>query len=168
MTTANRHNIHSSEREEYVEYIVLGALCSWGWSRGRLVEVSRTKTDAFGYDVVLSSGGVTRHVQLKASVAGGTTRDQKVNSALARREGGCVLWIRVDADTLMPVDYGWFGGAPGQPMPDLGDKVARHSKGDATGEKKLRPGIRVVPWSRFVKLQTAGEVFACLFGEEGI
>ena len=40
--------------------------------------------------------------------------------------------------------FPFFGGETGKPMPPLGEKVARHTKGDATGEKKQRPNMREV------------------------
>lgn len=90
----DKHFVHSAQREEYVEYMVLAQLCAIGWQRDRFIEVARAQTDAHGYDLVLGCHGITRHVQLKANKAGGRTRLQKINSALARKEGGCVLWVR--------------------------------------------------------------------------
>lgn len=58
----------------------------------------------------------------------------------------------------------YLGGEPGKPMPPLGEKLARHTKGDATGEKKERPKLREVNKSRFTKLETVEQVWAALFG----
>ena len=101
----DKHHLHSSTREEYVEYILLAELCSFGWSRDRFVEVARTQTDAQGYDLMLACDGVIRHVQLKASKAGGRTATQNVNVALADKPGGCVVWIVVEPETLRPEAY---------------------------------------------------------------
>jgi hypothetical protein len=109
----HKHSIHSSEREEYVEYIFLAELCSYAWSVDRFVEVARAHTDAFGYDLLLSSNGIIRHLQLKSSVVGGRTRNQKVSLALEKKESGCVIWIKLDETTLKPHGYGWFGGSVG-------------------------------------------------------
>jgi hypothetical protein len=58
----------------------------------------------------------------------------------------------------------WFGGKPGQSLPVLGDKIARHTKGDKTGKKAERPNIRVLAKSRFTPMKTIGEVADALFG----
>jgi hypothetical protein len=161
----DKHSLRSSTREEYVEYILLAALCSFGWSRDRFVEVARTQTDAQGYDLVWACDGVMRHVQLKSSKAGGRAAHQKVNTALASKPGGCVVWAVVDPETLHPVEYRWFGGAPDSELPDLGDRRARHTKGNAQGVKSLRDAIRIVAKSRFETLRTPQELFHRLFGD---
>ncbi len=148
-----------------MEYIFLAALCSHGWATDRFVEVSRSKTDAFGYDLVLSSGKFTRHVQLKASRMGGAARSQKVNVALTDKPSGCVVWIKVDSDTLMPRAYGWLGSPPGTQLEDLGAKIAKHTKANAEGVKNLRQNIREVGWATFTPLATIGDVFDKLFGQ---
>ena len=164
MTPEEKHSQRSSEREEYVEYMFLAALCSHGWANDRFVEVSRSKTDAFGYDLVLSSGLVTRHVQLKASRKTGATRAQKINQALAQKPSGCVVWMKIDDNTLVPESFGWLGSAPGLPLLDLGDRIAKHTKSNSHGVKGLRPNIREVGWGNFDHLTEIGEVFDALFG----
>lgn len=162
--TQQKHSLRSSEREEYVEYIFLAALCSHGWAQDRFVEVARSKTDAFGYDLVLSSGEITRYVQLKASRMGGATRSQKINSSLAQKPSGCVVWIKVDSDTLAPRSYAWLGAGPGQRLDGLGDKIAHHTKANAQGVKNPRENIREVPERNFTNLPSIGAVFDALFG----
>ena len=49
-------------------------------------------------------------------------------------------------------------------MPPLGDKVACHTKGDATGEKKERPNMREINKGRFRKIETIDQVWEALFG----
>jgi len=164
VSAGDKHSLHSSTREEYVEYILLAKLCAISWTKERFLEVARTQTDAQGYDLVLACDGVIRHVQLKASAAGGKTSKQNINVALARKPGGCVLWVVVDPDTLEPVEYLWFGDKPGLDLPELGDKRARHTKGNAEGFKGERASIRVVNKGRFTPLSTVEEVFAALFG----
>ncbi len=168
MTPEEKHSLRSSEREEYVEYIFLAALCSHGWATDRFAEVSRSKTDAFGYDLVLSSGLVTRHVQLKASRMGGAARSQKINQALTQKPSGCVVWLKVDSDTLLPKSYGWLGSSPGLQLKDLGTKIAKHTKANAEGVKNLRQNIRQVGWTKFTPLASIGEVFDALFGQAAV
>ena len=160
-----KHNFHSSTREEYVEYILLAKLCSISWEQDRFVEVARAQTDAQGYDLVLACQGIMRHVQLKASIAGGRTSTQKINLGLGRKPGGCVIWVVVDPETLEPVEYLWFGGLPGQDLPDLGEKRAKHTKANADGLKTERDALRILNKGRFTRLKSATDVFAALFGK---
>jgi hypothetical protein len=150
-----------------VEYIFLAKLCSYGWSKDRFVEVARAHTDSNGYDLVLSEGDVTRHVQLKATKAGGRLSPQKINTALASKPSGCVVWLHVDANTLEPKRYMWFGSTPGERLPDLGTRVAKHVKGNAKGEKLDRAAIRELERSRFTEISTVDDVFETLFGNTG-
>jgi len=160
----DKHSLHSSKREEYVEYIFLAKLCSYGWSKDRFVEVARAQTDAFGYDVVLGSGEITRHVQLKASVEGGRTARQKISKLLRDKQSGCVIWLKINPDTLKPSKYGWFGGKPNEAIPNLGSKPSKHTKANAQGEKGFRTNHLDVSWADFTKLSTIEQVFQHLFG----
>jgi hypothetical protein len=165
VTPEEKHSLRSSEREEYVEYIFLASLCSHGWATDRFVEVSRSKTDAFGYDLVLSSGSVTRHIQLKASRVGGAARSQKINHALTQKTGGCVVWIKVDSETLVPRAFDWLDLPAGISLKDdLRGKVAKHTKANAQGVKNLRANIWEIPRTSFKSLATIEAVFDALFG----
>ena len=161
----NKHNKHSTIREEYVEYIFLAELCSYAWESDRFVEIARAHTDAFGYDLVLNCNGITRHVQLKASVSGGSTARQNINVALAEKESGCILWLVINQKSLKLDGFLWFGGQANAPLPVLGEKTARHSKGNSEGDKLERPNIRVLNKGRFEKLDGIEEVFSYLFGK---
>ena len=148
-----------------MEYIFLAALCSHGWTTDRFVEVARSKTDAFGYDLVLSSGNLTRHVQLKASRVGGSTRSQKINQALTRKSGGCVVWIKVHSDTLQPASFHWLDLPEGISLKDdLRGKIAKHTKANAQGVKNLRENIWEVPGTSFKPMSSIGAIFEALFG----
>ncbi|KIT17340.1 hypothetical protein jaqu_10720 [Jannaschia aquimarina] len=147
-----------------MEYAFLAAICAEGWRHDRLVEVAKAATDAHGYDLILSARAVTRYVRLKASVAGGRSARQKVSLDLAKRVGGCVLWLVVDEDDLALRRLGWIGGAPGERLPDLGDRVAKHTKGNAEGAKLPRENHRVLAKGRFDRGDEIGQVFDRLFG----
>jgi hypothetical protein len=58
----------------------------------------------------------------------------------------------------------WFGGAPGERIPALGEKIARHTKPNAKLEKADRPAHRVIPKGRFAKLETIDAVIEKLIG----
>lgn len=104
-------------------------------------------------------------IQLKASFRGSTVSKTQVNTLLAVKPSGCVVFLWFDAQSLELGPFAFFGGAPGKPLPDVsGMKVGRHSKGNAQGVKAERPNIRDVPLSRFEKLTDIDAVVARLFG----
>jgi len=163
--------LRSSFYEQLVEHVFISELLQDAWFRfHRVVEVLRAEVDASGYDVVLECEGVLRHVQLKTSRSAARTGSQKISLALGAKPSGCVVWILRSEDPAtcrMSLSYLFFGGEPGQPLPDIsGLKVARHTKADSTGYKKERPGLRVVPKSWFRAISSTTELLVQLFGSQ--
>ena len=129
------------------------------------VELLKPQVDSAGYDLVITCGSVTRHIQMKASARGGKTAVQKVHTALSAKEGGCVVWVQFDPDTLAIGPFLYFGGKANEHLPSLkGFKVARHTKANAQGVKAERPEVRVIPRSRFIVLESIEELAEVLFG----
>jgi len=162
------HATYSSVREKLLEHLFVGELMRHLWRSGRRdVELLRSEVDNGGYDLVFECNGIVRHIQLKASHRGSKTAKVNININLARRPSGCVIWMLFDEDTLELGPYLWFGGEPGEPLPSLGNKVARHAKADTTGLKKERPGLRVIARTSFRTLPTVPDVLDMLFGKIG-
>ena len=161
------HSEASSLREQYIEYGFLADMCREMWRRGTAMDVLHCHTDRSGYDVVLDAGGVQRHVQLKSSFDGAKTSRQKINVRLSGKPSGCIVWIRFDPNTLEQTSYLWFGGDPGNPLPGIGDRIAKHSKGDRDGTKAERPDIRVLNKGRFSQIDTVALLADLLFGRSG-
>ncbi len=159
-----RHYLTSSFRETLVEHRLLADLLTVAWLRGHVLEVSRAETDQFGYDVVLTLGEVTRHAQIRASRAGARTSRQAINVALSRKPSGCVVWVflKESEGGIDVPHYLFFGGKPGQRLPDLGDTLGKNPR-----SKTARPNTRVVLKGQFKKLSTAEELFDQLFGPPG-
>lgn len=158
---------HSVLREKVVEHIFLAELSrTLLLDLGMPFEVLRSEFDAFGYDIILEANGVLRHIQLKATTAAGTRSHVDVQVALAGKPGGCVIWIFVDPATLKLGPYLWFGGAPGQPLPKLGERQVRHARADATGEKKVRGGLRRLPKGLFTRFDTVENLALAMFGAD--
>jgi hypothetical protein len=158
--------LESSLREKILEHVLVGDLLRALWRAGRRdIEVLRAEVDRGGYDLVLQANGIVRHIQLKSSYAASSTADVNVHVNLARKPGGCVLWVLFDPTSFTLGPFLWLGGAPGQPLPDLGAKVARHSKGDRDGYKAERPNHRTVGKGKFTRLNSMEEVVGALFGE---
>ena len=95
----DKHSTHSSYREKLVEHLFVGELLRLLWRKDFFnLGVLKPEVDNDGYDVVLAYGTVLRHVQLKCSLVSSKADGQNVNAALARKSGGCVVWILVNDD----------------------------------------------------------------------
>jgi len=159
------HSTDSSLREQALGHIFLGQLLTFMWrKRARDIEVLKSEVDRGGYDVVLEANGFIRHLQLKSSFCGSKVREVDASTRLLRKPGGCILWLEFDPESLAIDRFYWFGGAPGMPLPDLGSRISRHSKGNSHGEKNERLGHRVLAKRDFQMLADIGEVVGKLFG----
>jgi hypothetical protein len=72
-----------------------------------------------------------------------------------------VIWVVFDAESMQLGPFYWFGARPGEPIPDPGSRIGRHTR----GRKAERPSIRVLNRSRFKKLDSMDEVVSALFGD---
>lgn len=135
------------------------------WQRNIFdAEILKSEFDAGGYDLVLSFRDVTRHIQLKVSRDGGARSDLNISLRLAEKPSGCVVWIVVDDDLCFKA-FRWYGGAPGSGLPDIsGNKVVKHTKGNAQGIKNERVGHRIVPGKSFVSVATIDDLISHLLG----
>lgn len=70
-----------------------------------------------------------------------------------------------DPQTLNIAHYQFLGGPLGAALPDLSETFAKHSKGDALGNKSARPALRQIPLSQFDHVQTTGQLCRRLFGQ---
>ncbi|SDQ22933.1 hypothetical protein SAMN05443245_0474 [Paraburkholderia fungorum] len=162
---AERHYLHSVLRERIVEHAFVGDALRRLWQRGVTdVEVMRSEFDAGGYDLVMSYRQTVRHIQFNVMVAGGKRASVTASLKLMDKPSGCILWIVV-TDALEFHSFLWFGNAPGEPLPDLRTlKTATHTKANAEGMKRERPGQRTVPRSAFTPLASLDDVLEWLFG----
>jgi len=138
--------------EQVLEYQFLAALTPELLRRGMRFEVLRGDFDLDGHDLVIEAGGIMRHIQLKGMAVGGRTARVPVNTRLGAKPSGCVVWMGYDPQSLAVTGWRWFGGLPGQPLPDMGDRIARHTRANSAGIKAARPHIRVLPAKRFTPL----------------
>jgi hypothetical protein len=161
------HSDHSSYREKLLEHLFIGEVLRHLWCRGvTTAEFLRPEVDSGGYDLVIACNGVMRHVQFKSSHRGAATATQSVHTLLAERPSGCVVWLRFDPDTLALGPFLWFGGRPGQPLPDISALPrAKHTKGNAQGVKTVRPNVRVLKRALFEEVATVADLVERLFGK---
>lgn len=165
--TKTQHTVTSSYREILIEHLVVGEIMRRLWLRGiTQFEVLKPQVDDSGYDLVLEANGVVRHVQLKSSFHESSTRQVKASLKLLSKPSACVVWVRFDPDTMQLGPFLWFGGAPGQPLPDITEfGVAKHTRANAKGVKQERPAQRSIPRGEFTRLADFDELVSRLFGE---
>jgi hypothetical protein len=102
-------------------------------------------------------------VQLKSSFIGSKVRHISVGTKLLAKPGGCVIWLEFDADSLRIERYLWLGGDPGHALPDIGSRLARHSKSNSFGQKTERPMHRQVLKTRFQTITSIDQLKNRLF-----
>ena len=160
------HSLHSSYREKLIEHLLIGELLKFSWkAKDFSLEISKPEVDRSGYDIIAEANGIIRHIQLKATFIGSTTAAHKIHISLAKKPSGCVVLVYFNNETLNLGPYYYFGSDPGQPLASLETlKTAKHTKGDATGLKSVRPNIRVINKGSFVELKTIQELYSQLFG----
>lgn len=155
----------SSCLEKVLEHRFVAELSTRLWLDGfDDFEVLRCEVDSHGYDVVIEANEVIRHIQLKGITQGGKRRDVSINTRLAAKPSGCVIWMVYDPATLALGPFYWFGGEPGERLPPLGDRIAKHSRANSFGLKAERPGHRLVPRSQFALVDGMEPLAALLFG----
>ncbi len=75
------------------------------------------------------------------------------------------MWVYFDSETLELGPFLYFGGKPGEKLPNLESfRVAKHAKGNAKGVKTERPNHRVVNKSQFKHIETIEDLWNQLFG----
>ena len=161
----SKHFEHSSFREKLIEHLFIGEMLKLSWLKGDCqLEVMKPEVDNAGCDVVLELNNVIRHIQLKASKLGGKASRQNINTRLATKPSGCVIWIVFDEDTLKLCSFYFYGSEAGQPLNDLGNaKIAKHTKGNADGMKAERPNIRTINKGQFIKYDDIETLYKVLF-----
>lgn len=166
MTIDDVHYRNSSARENVLEHLFIGEILKTLWLGGvHDVEVLRSEVDDWGYDLVIECNGFIRHVQLKSTHHLGKASRQNINIKIATKPSGCVVWMIFNKNSLQLGPFRWLGGLPGQPIPSLGDKIARHTKGNSEGVKLERPNIRVINKRKFREVKSMTELVRELFGD---
>lgn len=156
----------SSYRESVLEQLFCTEVAQAAWIAGYpVIEISRPFVDFQGYDLEMSAGLITRHVQLKA------TRGRiTVHRALAEKPSACLINLRptvVGERTALSYDF--FGGGPREQLDLDGLKAAKKNtnsrQDDGSFAKNERPNHVVVPASRFKKGLDIDGLLGALLGE---
>ncbi|MXO91892.1 hypothetical protein [Pontixanthobacter aquaemixtae] len=158
-------SLKSATREKILEHRFIAEITSELWRRGLFdFTVSHSEVDDSGYDLILELGDVMRHIQLKAKHDTGRTAQYSIQTALTQRPSGCVIVMIHDPKDLSLKGFRFLGNAPGKPLGGLGDRVARHTKGNSLGEKGLRPALRAVSLGKFEFVENIAQLAELLFG----
>lgn len=166
-----RHFRQSVQREKFVEHLFTGLLLRHFWRTNMEVDLLRPEVDRLGYDIVVSHGKITRHIQLKASILGGKASAQTISAGLAQHPSGCVVWMVVDRE-LEFRSMLWFGGKPGRPLSDItGFAHGVRTTPNSEGMKPVRENTRRIKRAAFDVIEDqdlfAG-VAARLFGKSAM
>ncbi len=155
---------HSSMRENILMHLLLAQLGLELTRRGVEYDELRSAVDREGFDVLLEAGGIARHIQVKVKALGGARSEITINTRLAAKPSGCVVWLTFDPVANNFSEILWFGGKPGAPLPDTGATIARHTRANSHGVKAGRPGHRVIKARQFAKLGDIAHLVDRLFG----
>ncbi len=156
-------------REHLFAQLFVADLLKAAWVAGYPpLDVAHPEVDFQGYDLILTCGRVTRHVQLKAGA--GSVAEVDIHVALESNPSACVIFLRptVFGDVDIRFVYRFFGAAPGQPLTLTGLRTARattYSRTEA-GKPYLkeRSNHRRVSVSRFDEGVDALGLLNKLFG----
>lgn len=161
------HSLHSSYRESLLEHLFAGEIMRHLWlSDFKRLEVLKPQVDDGGYDLVLETASVVRHIQLKATFQGSKVSRFSINTALASKPSGCVVVLKFDPTTLHLGPFHWLGGLPHERLKLDKFATAKHTKGNAQGIKNPRLNIREVPLTAFDPVEDIGQLSVRLFGND--
>lgn len=159
-----RLRTHSSSLiARMLEYQLVGTIGAELLARGQTFEVLKSDVDADGYDLVIVASGIVRHIQLKAKVQGGKAQKVTCHTRLAAKPSGCIVAITYDPASYQPIEYACFGGAPGEPLPDIGSSIAKRSTHNGAGERPLRREHRNIRLSEFRRIGSTPQLVDWLF-----
>jgi len=161
-------NVHASYYEKMTEHLFISDILETAWLNGEIqIEIARAEIDNSGYDIILEAENIIRHVQLKSSNENATTAKQNVNVKLGEKPSGCVIWIKrgiKQGTNKFSLRYYFFGADAGAKLPSLEEyKTAKHTRGNASGEKKERPNIKEIPKKKFIEITDSKDLLNKLF-----
>jgi hypothetical protein len=146
---------HSHRVEAVLKHAFLWRLYSELWQRqpNTKVLVFESEIDDSGFDVVVSVEAFTRHIQLKSSMIGSSTRTVTLCESLYRLPGGCVVWMEYLRSTLEVQKYHLFAYSnPSEPLDFSKFPRVKTTRANSQGMKKVRSGYHRVPKTAFQDL----------------
>ena len=74
-----------------------------------LLNILKAEVDMFGFDLVLSVGEQTRHLQMKTRSGIPPSNAYQISETIWTIPGGCVVWMLYSQSTLEPTSYYLLG-----------------------------------------------------------
>ncbi len=162
MTTESQYVQRYSLRiEAALRHAFIAELYSYLWAKNPdiALRVYEADADDMGFDVVLSQGVITRHVQLKSIFEGSTTKHVNLRDCLTSLSGGCAVVCFYRASDLKIVRYGFLGfTSDRESLKFTAFSLAKHTRGNAAGVKKMRSDTRKIPLSAFFQNLSISDV----------
>src|SRR5438876_4901241 len=122
----------------------------WRRQPNTKVLVFESEIDDSGFDVVVSVEKYTRHIQLKSSMIGSSTKSAQLHQSLCRLPGGCVVWMEYLRSTLEVQKYHLLAFSnPSESLDFSKFALAKTTRANSRGLKKIRQGCHVVSKSAF-------------------
>jgi len=158
----------SSHVENVLTHALIAKIAQELWRRDPWLELQVFKADVddAGFDLVLGCQGVMRFIQIKQTHLQGKAVKYSIRLDFARLKGACAVVLVYNAANLEIDHCLFFGGTPGEPMPDIEANPVSISPGRRTadGERKERENYRDVPRRAFTGSQDMPELVNRLFG----
>ena len=167
MTIKNAEISISTFFSKLIEHRFIADIMMIAWYKHQAtVEILRSEIDVSGYDIIMSYKNIKRHIQLKSSIAGGRTVQQRINISLLEKENPCIVWLVREYDEEKK-DFNfkylfWGARTGGRNTADIKNcKKPRDAKG-----KKEKLNHRNVPKGKFEVCEDIEDLFSKLFGND--
>lgn len=158
----------SSHVENVLTHSLIAKIAQVLWKRDPWfdLQVFKADVDDAGFDLVLGCQGVMRYIQIKQTYLQGKAVKYSMRLDFARMKDACAVVLVYDGATLEIDHCLFYGGAPGESMPDIeGNKVSLSpGRRTADGARKARENYRDVPRKCFEGPLTTADLVQRLFG----
>jgi len=154
--------------EKSIEHIFLSALIQYAWKENLpQIEIASSEIDNNGYDVILSTGGITRFVQLKSSAITSKRNRTEINVQLQNKPSGCIVWVWYSRADLSIQSFLFYGNKPGKKMNDISKfKNAQATRLTAKGVRPVRMHTKNIPKSYLTRVVDISSLYKILFGKQ--
>lgn len=153
----DNYNKALAQRSSHVENVLIHALIAKVaqelWQRDPWLDfqVFKTDVDDSGFDLVLGCKGMMRFIQIKQTHLQGKAAKYSMRLDFTRMMGACAIVVVFDGNALEIDHFLFYGGLPGESMPDISGNQPSLSPGrrSADGTRKIRANYRDVSRSVF-------------------
>jgi hypothetical protein len=150
----DKNTSFSTLRELLAENRFLSDLISAFWVNNLLdVEILRSDIDNSGYDIAVGYNEKVLYIQLKTKLVGGKTIEAPINIKLTNKENYAIVLMEIieaPEHNSVNIKYYWWHNKNEKAIDVFSDdKISKHTKANASGQKKERPNIRKVKYKEF-------------------